>query len=87
MACSPPRGFHVPPAHRTKREQLIKAAPRWEDLVWRLDRWGRSVADLAVTLKELNELGVAFVSLTEAIDLATPTGRAMNRAVIRICRT
>ncbi len=46
-------------------------------LVWRLDRWGRSVADLAVNLKELNELGIAFVSLTEALDLTTPSGRAM----------
>ena len=46
-------------------------------LVWRLDRWGRSLADLVVTLQELNELGVGFVSLTEAFDLTTPTGRAM----------
>ena len=45
--------------------------------MWRLDRWGRSVADLVLTLKELNELGVGFVSLTEALDLTTPTGRAM----------
>ena len=65
---------------RPKRELLMKSARRRETdiiLVWRLDRWGRSVADLAVTLKELNELGVAFVSLTEALDLTTPTGRAM----------
>ena len=65
--------------HRPKRELLMKAARRREIdavLVWRLDRWGRSVADLVLTLKELNELGVAFVSLTEALDLTTPTGRA-----------
>jgi DNA invertase Pin-like site-specific DNA recombinase len=65
---------------RPKRELLMKSARRRETdiiLVWRLDRWGRSVADLAITLKELNELGVAFVSLTEALDLTTPTGRAM----------
>ena len=30
-----------------------------------------------MTLKELNELGLAFVSLTEALDLTTPTGRAL----------
>jgi DNA invertase Pin-like site-specific DNA recombinase len=42
-------------------------------LVWRLDRWGRSIADLVETLKELNELGVGFGSLTEAFDLGTPT--------------
>ena len=66
--------------HRPKRELLMKAARRREIdiiLVWRLDRWGRSVPDLAVSLKELNELGVAFVSLTEALDLTTASGRAM----------
>lgn len=34
----------------------------------RLDRWGRSLLDLVVTLKELAEPGVAFVSSTEALD-------------------
>jgi DNA invertase Pin-like site-specific DNA recombinase len=65
---------------RDMRQQLIDAARRREIdvvLVWRLDRWGRSLADLVVTLKELAGLGVGFVSLTEALDLTTPTGRAM----------
>ena len=39
-------------------------------LVWRLDRWDRSLLDLVSTLKELNHLGVGFVSLTEALDLS-----------------
>ena len=46
-------------------------------LVWRLDRWGRSVVDLVNTLQELNALGVGFVSLSEALDLTTPSGRAL----------
>jgi DNA invertase Pin-like site-specific DNA recombinase len=61
-------------------EQLLDAARRREIdvvLVWRLDRWGRSVADLIATLQELSHLGVGFVSLTEALDLTTPIGRAM----------
>ena len=65
---------------RGDREALLKAARRREIdvvLVWRLDRWGRSVADLMATLRELTELGVGFVSLTEALDLTTPAGRAM----------
>ncbi|MBZ0121555.1 MAG: recombinase family protein, partial [Sandaracinaceae bacterium] len=37
----------------------------------------RSLADLVLSLRELAELGVAFVSLSEALDLTTPTGRAM----------
>jgi len=38
---------------------------------------GRSVTDLLATLQELGHLGVGFVSLTEALDLTTPAGRAM----------
>jgi DNA invertase Pin-like site-specific DNA recombinase len=67
-------------AERKAREQLIEAARRREIdvvLVWRLDRWGRSVTDLLATLQELEHLGVGFVSLTEALDLTTPAGRAM----------
>ena len=67
-------------SERELRENLLAAARRRDIdavLVWRLDRWGRSLVDLVVTLKELAELGVGFVSLTEALDLTTPTGRAM----------
>ena len=67
-------------AKREAREKLLEAARRREIdvvLVWRLDRWGRSVADLLATLQELEHLGVGFVSLTEALDLTTPAGRAM----------
>jgi putative DNA-invertase from lambdoid prophage Rac len=65
---------------RLLREDLMKAARRREIdviLVWRLDRWGRSVTDLLAALQELEQLGVGFVSLTEALDLTTPAGRAM----------
>src|SRR5271163_752327 len=67
-------------SQRELREQLMDAARRREIdvvLVWRLDRWGRSVTDLLITLQELQHLGVGFVSLTEALDLTTPTGPAM----------
>lgn len=65
---------------RQAREKLLEAARRREldvVLVWRLDRWGRSVTDLLASLQELEHLGVSFVSLTEALDLTTPAGRAM----------
>ena len=67
-------------AKREAREKVLEAARRREIdlvLVWRLDRWGRSVTDLLATLQELEHLGVGFVSLTEALDLTTPAGRAM----------
>jgi putative DNA-invertase from lambdoid prophage Rac len=65
---------------RQKREELLAAARKREiDLVvvWRLDRWGRSLVDLVNTLQELSSLKVGFVSLSEALDLTTPSGRAL----------
>lgn len=50
-------------------------------IVWKLDRLGRSVRDLLNTLHDLNGRGVQFKSITEAIDTATPTGRAMLHMV------
>ena len=65
---------------RRQREILMQAARRRAIdaiVVWRLDRWGRSLADLIGTLYELQSLGVGFISLGEALDLTTPVGRAM----------
>lgn len=65
---------------RPKREELIRAARRREldlILVWRLDRWGRSLVDLVTTLQELTALQLGFVSLSEALDLTTTSGRAL----------
>src|SRR5437867_4213530 len=67
-------------SERPQRDALLHAARRREldaIVVWRMDRWGRSLADLAGTLAEFSALGVGFVSLTEALDLTTPTGRAL----------
>jgi DNA invertase Pin-like site-specific DNA recombinase len=65
---------------RPKREELLKAVRRREldrIVVWRLDRWGKSLLDLIGTLQELASLDVGFVSLSEALDLTTPSGRAL----------
>lgn len=65
---------------RPARDELLAMARRREIdvvLVWRLDRWGRSLADLVATFQELSAIGVSFVSITEALDFTTPSGRAM----------
>ena len=46
-------------------------------LVWKLDRFGRSLKHLVTAMDELNGLGVSFVSYQEQIDLTTPTGKVM----------
>lgn len=65
---------------RKKREEILLAARKREIdavLVWKLDRWGRSLHDLFKSMEELTELGICFVSVTESIDLSTPTGQAL----------
>jgi putative DNA-invertase from lambdoid prophage Rac len=65
---------------RPKRKELEKLAKRRQldvILVWRLDRWGRSLSDLTTSLRDLLAIGVEFASVTEGLDLSTPTGRAM----------
>jgi DNA invertase Pin-like site-specific DNA recombinase len=50
-------------------------------LVWKLDRFGRSLRHLVNALAELEALGVSFVSLTDNLDLSTPTGRLMLQVI------
>jgi DNA invertase Pin-like site-specific DNA recombinase len=65
---------------RPKRRELEKLARRRQVdviVVWRLDRWGRSLSDLTHSLEELRAIGVDFASVTEGLDFSTPAGRAM----------
>ena len=46
-------------------------------LVWKIDRFGRSVQHLCNAVKELDEAGVAFISMTDNLDMSSPAGRFM----------
>jgi DNA invertase Pin-like site-specific DNA recombinase len=46
-------------------------------LVWKMDRFGRSLRHLVNSLAELEALGVKFVSLKDSLDLSTPAGTLM----------
>lgn len=43
-------------------------------LVWKLDRWGRSVMELVTEIETLYNRGVKFISITDPVDLTTDTG-------------
>ena len=65
---------------RPALDQLMDAARKRQIdmvVVWKLDRFGRSLKHLVTAIDELNSLGIAFVSYQENIDLSTPTGRLM----------
>jgi putative DNA-invertase from lambdoid prophage Rac len=72
-------------AARPRRAELMKLARRRAldvILVCRLDRWGDSLRDLVQTLQELNALGVGFMSLSEPLDLTTPSGWALCEMLV-----
>jgi DNA invertase Pin-like site-specific DNA recombinase len=50
-------------------------------LVWKIDRWGRSLTHLVNSLADLAGYGIAFVSLRDNIDLSTPSGRLMFQII------
>ena len=44
-------------------------------VVWRFDRFARSVSHLLRALETFKALGIEFVSLSEQVDTSTPTGK------------
>src|SRR5271166_1599642 len=50
-------------------------------LVWKIDRFGRSLKHLVNALAELAALGVSFISLRDNLDLSTPSGRLMFQII------
>lgn len=50
-------------------------------LVWKIDRFGRSVQHLCNAVSQLTENGIAFVSMTDSIDMTTPAGKMMFHVI------
>jgi DNA invertase Pin-like site-specific DNA recombinase len=74
------RGVSGATERRPALDRLMKAA--WAGhfqvvLVWRFDRFARSVKHLVTALETFRGLQVGFVSLQEQLDTSTPIGQAM----------
>jgi len=59
-------------AHRRKFDAV---------LVWKIDRFGRSLKHLVNALADLCAYGIAFVSFRDNLDLSTPSGRLMFQII------
>lgn len=46
-------------------------------VVWKLDRFARSVSHLVTTIQQLETYGIKFISMTDQIDMTTPAGKFM----------
>src|SRR5512142_2549377 len=63
-------------AERVGLDQALSYVRKGDTLVvWRLDRLGRSLRQLIETITKLNERGIGFKSITEAIDTTTSGGK------------
>lgn len=63
---------------RPALDKLIQAAKRRKFdavIVYRYDRFARSLRQLVNALEEFRSLGIEFVSLHEGVDTSTPNGR------------
>ena len=71
-------GFSGSKTCRPALDRLMKDARRGRfdaAIVWRFDRFGRSVKQLVLALEEFRALEVGFISLSESIDTTTPMGK------------
>src|SRR3984893_2998689 len=78
------RGVSGSKDRRPALDQMMAAAQgRKFDvlLVWKLDRFARSLKHLVNALAEFEALGIAFVSLRDNLDLSTPSGRLMFQII------
>lgn len=78
------RGVSGSKSSRPQLDKLMRdAAEKKFDavLVWKLDRFGRSVRHLVNAIAELESFGVAFISLKDSIDLTTAQGRLMFQII------
>jgi DNA invertase Pin-like site-specific DNA recombinase len=65
---------------RPQLDRLLEAARKRQIdmiIVWKLDRFGRSLKQLVNALEELSSLGIGFISYQDNLDLTTAQGRLM----------
>src|SRR5918998_354880 len=65
---------------RPQLQALMRAARNRDFdcvLVWKFDRFARSVTHLLRALEEFNHLGIRFISVQDQIDTQSPMGKAM----------
>jgi DNA invertase Pin-like site-specific DNA recombinase len=70
--------------NRPELNRLMKDARRGQFkavLVWRFDRFARSLKHLVMALEEFRSLGIEFLSHQEAVDTSTPVGRMLFQVI------
>lgn len=80
VGCDPIFSDHASGANAARTgmaKALMALAPGDVLVVWKLDRLGRSMKSVVNAVLDLQERGVGFRSITESIDLSSPTGKLL----------
>jgi len=73
---------------RPVKEEVLNMLRRKEYdgvIIWKVDRWGRSLQELISNMQELNEKGLKFISLMDNIDYTSSTGKLQAHLLSCFC--
>ncbi len=73
---------------RPVKQFVLNALRRKEfdgGIVWKLDRWARSLQELVMDLEEMNNKNIKFIALRDNIDYSTASGRAFANMLAVFC--
>ena len=82
-------GEHITGARMNRPElnRLLKICRRGDCIVvWKMDRLGRSLKDVLITIEDMNAKGIQVKSLTEPIDTTSPMGTLIMQILIAVAQ-
>lgn len=73
--------------NRPELNRLLKICRRGDCIVvWKMDRLGRSLKDVLITIEDMNAKGIQVKSLTEPIDTTSPMGTLIMQILIAVAQ-
>lgn len=82
-------GEHITGArmNRPQLNRLLKLCRRGDCIVvWKMDRLGRSLKDVLITIEDMNAKGIQVKSLTEPIDTTSPMGTLIMQILLAVAQ-
>jgi len=73
---------------RPVKQYVLNALRRKEydgAIVWKLDRWARSLQELVMDLEEMTSKNIKFIALRDNIDYTSASGRAFANMLAVFC--
>jgi DNA invertase Pin-like site-specific DNA recombinase len=82
-------GEHITGARMNRPElsKLLKVCRRGDCIVvWKMDRLGRSLKDVLITIEDMSAKGIQVKSLTEPIDTTSPMGTLIMQILLAVAQ-